>query len=262
MSISTDGRLKAAVVAVASVAGAAAAPALAAFVVARGPTDASVDAQAGTATVLTTGADAPPVLGPPAPPPTSPSTSPASSDQTPRPFDRGTPPAGLAVPRLGIDVPVVPVRAPEGELVPPDDPTVIGWWATGARPAADVGTSILTGHTVHSGGGAFDDLETLRPGDPVLVRTAESLERYVVASVTYYPRDRLAREAPVVFDQAGPHRLALVTCEEWDGSDYRGNTVVLAEPVIEPVSEPVSEPISESVSEPASAAQPRRQPAE
>ena len=40
----------------------------------------------------------------------------------------------------------------------------------------------------------------------------------------------LARHAAQVFDQGGPGRLVLVTCDDWNGYQYLSNAVVLAEP--------------------------------
>ena len=140
-------------------------------------------------------------------------------------------PHRLEVPSLGVDSPVVPITATNGVLVPPDDPQVLGWWRDGARVGADRGGVLITGHTVHTGGGAFDHLESLAAGDIVRVGTSQGDRGYRVADVTYYPKQTLARVADAVFDQSGRPRLVLVTCEDWDGVAYRGNTVVIAEPM-------------------------------
>jgi LPXTG-site transpeptidase (sortase) family protein len=88
---------------------------------------------------------------------------------------------------------------------------------------------LITGHTVHTGGGAFDDLETLRPGDPVRVVTDKGSIEYVVSDVTIYRKSQLAEHAGRVFSQSVPGRLVLITCEDWNGSTYLSNTVVLAD---------------------------------
>lgn len=89
----------------------------------------------------------------------------------------------------------------------------------------------MTGHTVSSGGGAFDDLETLEPGDRVRVRTPEGAVRYRVTETVIYRKASLARHAEDVFSQEVPGRLVLVTCEDWNGSVYLSNAVVFAEPL-------------------------------
>lgn len=140
-------------------------------------------------------------------------------------------PHRLVVPKLGINAPVVNIHVSGGVLDPPADPKTLGWWAAGAKPGARLGGALITGHTVSTGGGAFDDLETLRAGDKVRVRTAKGAVRYRVTAVTIYRKASLARDAARVFSQSVPGRLVLVTCEEWNGSIYLSNAVVLAEPI-------------------------------
>jgi LPXTG-site transpeptidase (sortase) family protein len=140
-------------------------------------------------------------------------------------------PIRLLVPRLHVDAPVVPIGAPGRILVPPGNPQTLGWWDGGAVPGAAHGGALITGHTVHTGGGAFDDLETLRRGDTVWVRTAKGPIRYEVTGVTVYRKASLARDAAKVFRQRGPGRLVLITCEEWNGTTYLSNAVVFADPV-------------------------------
>ena len=139
-------------------------------------------------------------------------------------------PVGLVVPQLGVDAPVVGITAPGGVLTPPGDPRTLGWWSDGAVAGAARGSVLITGHTVHTGGGAFDDLETLQPGDGVQVRTAKGLVDYAVTEVTIYRKASLARHAESVFDQSVPGRLVLVTCEDWNGTTYLSNAVVFASP--------------------------------
>ena len=75
-------------------------------------------------------------------------------------------PTRLVVPRLGVDAPVIGIGVIDGVLLPPSDPQTLGWWSDGAQPGAAHGGALITGHTVHTGGGAIDDLETLRAGRP------------------------------------------------------------------------------------------------
>ena len=135
------------------------------------------------------------------------------------------------MPKLHVSAPVYPIDAPGGVLTPPGDPQTLGWWDDGAVPGAAHGGALITGHTVHTGGGAFDDLETLRPGDRVTVRTDKGSVRYAVSSVTVYRKATLAKDAERVFRQTGPGRLVMITCEDWNGSIYLSNAVVFADPV-------------------------------
>ena len=139
-------------------------------------------------------------------------------------------PRRVLVPRLDVDAAVRPVKAPGGTLVPPSDPQQLGWWAAGARPGDRTGSALVTGHTVHTGGGALDNLETLRRGDRVTVRTDRGRIRYAVRSVAVYAKGALAKQAERLFSQEVPGRLVLITCEDWDGSRYLSNVVVTASP--------------------------------
>lgn len=143
---------------------------------------------------------------------------------------QGTP-QRIVVPTLGIDHPIVGIDAPGGVLTPPSDPQVLGWWQSGAQPGAKLGSALVTGHTVSSGGGAFDDLETLRRGDLVTIGTADGRIDYQVTGVRIYRKASLADHAQRVFSQEVPGRLVLITCEDWNGSVYLSNAVVVARPV-------------------------------
>jgi len=138
-------------------------------------------------------------------------------------------PTRLVVPRLGVDAPIVGIDVVDGVLLPPSDPRTLGWWSAGAQPGALRGGALITGHTVHSGGGAFDNLETLGKGDRVVVRTARGTIRYAVSGVTIYRKASLARDAARVFSQTVPGRLVLITCEDWNGTGYDSNAIVFAE---------------------------------
>jgi LPXTG-site transpeptidase (sortase) family protein len=139
-------------------------------------------------------------------------------------------PRRLAIPALGVRARVVRIPAPNGVLSPPADPTVLGWWDAGAVPGAAHGNALITGHTVHTGGGALDDIASLEPGDRVRVATDNGRIRYVVRSVVVYSKAELEQRAARVFRQDGPSRLALITCDDWDGSAYQSNAVVFATP--------------------------------
>lgn len=140
-------------------------------------------------------------------------------------------PRRVEVPALGVRSAVVPVRAPGGVLTPPADPQLLGWWADGARPGAPRGSALVAGHTVQQGGGALDDLERLAPGDRVWVRSDRGRLGYAVRSTLVLGKGELARRAEELFDQTVPGRLVIITCEDWDGAEYRSNVVVTATPV-------------------------------
>jgi LPXTG-site transpeptidase (sortase) family protein len=177
------------------------------------------------------------VQDPPVPPPTTSATDgptsrrPAPADLTGRRLRQAGAPVRLAVRRLSVDSAVVPISGQSGTLLPPSDARELGWWREGAVPGAATGTAVLTGHTVHTGGGAFDHLGLLVPGDTVVVRTAKGRISYEVSRVRVYGTAALARHSRDVFRLAGPGRLVLITCSDWNGSSYDTNTVVSARPV-------------------------------
>jgi LPXTG-site transpeptidase (sortase) family protein len=139
-------------------------------------------------------------------------------------------PERVRIPALRVSAPVLPVHAPGRTLVPPSDPTRLGWWADGAEPGAELGSALIAGHTVHTGGGALDDLEELRRGDDIVVRTDHGTIRYAVQSVHVYRKGRIADDAEQLFSQDVPGRLVVLTCEDWDGARYLSNVVVTATP--------------------------------
>lgn len=156
-----------------------------------------------------------------------PSSAPSAEQRAP--WEPGAP-RRLVIPALGVDAPVLPVKAPNRTLTPPSDPQQLGWWADGARPGAVRGSALVTGHTVHTGGGALDDLETVEAGDRITVRTSRARLTYVVRTVKVYGKGALARQAERVFSQEVPGRLVVITCEDWNGYEYLSNVVVVASP--------------------------------
>ncbi len=163
-------------------------------------------------------------------PPTKAAPEPKGESAPKRHPAKGTP-QRIVVPSLGIDHPIVGIDAPGGVLTPPSDPQVLGWWQSGAQPGARRGSALVTGHTVSSGGGAFDDLETLRRGDRVSIGTSNGSIDYRVTGARIYRKASLAEHAQRVFSQDVPGRLVLITCEDWNGSVYLSNAVVIARPV-------------------------------
>ena len=139
-------------------------------------------------------------------------------------------PERLEVPSLGIAAPIIPIGAPGGVLTPPSDPLTLGWWADGAKPGARLGSALVTGHTVHSGGGAMDDLEQLNDGDRVWMSTDRGRIPYDVRKVVVLGKGKLVEQAERFFDQDVPGRLVLITCEDWNGVEYLSNVVVTATP--------------------------------
>ena len=171
---------------------------------------------------------------------TSPTATPQTTDSVASAPSSGATPLRLRVPALGIEARVLPVPVTDGTLVPPADPQELGWWRDGAGIGAIRGAALITGHTVHTGGGAMDHLADLEVGAEVTVETRAGETAYRVVSVTYYPKQTLADHAVEVFAQTGPHRLVLITCDQWNGSAYDGNTVAVAQPIAQPIAQPTA----------------------
>ncbi|MFG1624609.1 class F sortase [Kribbella sp. NPDC049227] len=120
------------------------------------------------------------------------------------------------------------------ELVPSADFSDATWGRVeipGAHLGGARGSAVITGHTVHNGGGAFDKLDQLVPGSVVVASTGRGQLRYRVATVTTYRKAALAKRATQLFDQNVRARLVLVTCEDWNGAVYLSNVVVIALPI-------------------------------
>lgn len=142
-------------------------------------------------------------------------------------------PYRLQIPSLDVDAPIVSVDVDDdGVLGVPLDPAAIGWWAGGPVPGSVRGTTILAGHvnTATRGPGALKDLETLQPGDDIVVAgwAAEPVT-FDVEHVVRYPRTAVP---PAAFDQARRGRLAIVSCSELDAATgtYLDNLIVYASP--------------------------------
>jgi LPXTG-site transpeptidase (sortase) family protein len=145
-------------------------------------------------------------------------------------------PIRLVMRELHVTAPVVPIATENGALDPPRDYREVGWWEGSAKPGATQGQTVITGHTVHTGGGSMNRLGRLTPGEHVDVVSRRGTMRYVVQTSTVYSRAEIAREAKALFGQGhGRGRLVLVTCTDWDGSEYQSNVVVVAKPLGAPV---------------------------
>jgi len=156
--------------------------------------------------------------------------TPPTQKPKPAPWEAGAP-RRLVVPSMGIDAPVMPIATRGDTLVQPSDPQQLGWWADGAKPGAKRGSALVTGHTVHTGGGALDDLEEVEVGSRMVVRTDQGKVVYEVERVKVFGKGTIADEAERLFSQEVPGRLVVITCEDWDGTRYLSNVVVTATPI-------------------------------
>jgi LPXTG-site transpeptidase (sortase) family protein len=137
----------------------------------------------------------------------------------------------LIVPDIGLRAPIVPIEiAPDGVLTPPSDVHEVGWWQRSAKPGSTTGQTLITGHTVHTGGGVMNELGDLRPGALIRIRTPRGTVDYQATKVFIYTKAELADHAEQLFGQDRQHgRLVLVTCTGWTGHDYTSNIIVFAD---------------------------------
>jgi LPXTG-site transpeptidase (sortase) family protein len=159
-----------------------------------------------------------------------------ASDAAPvgyRPMAGPAVPTRLVVPALKIKAPVQPIEVSDaGVLDPPRNPRDVGWWNGSVRPGAQRGQTVLTGHTVHTGGGVMDRLGDLRRGQLVRVVTRKGTMTYRTTRVVTWTKAELAQRASSIFAQKRTdNRLVLITCSQWTGSSYKSNVVVFAQPL-------------------------------
>ncbi|MCW2762942.1 MAG: Sortase family protein [Marmoricola sp.] len=142
-------------------------------------------------------------------------------------------PVRLVVPALRIRAPILPIEVNAQQVLdPPRNPRDVGWWQRSARPGSPKGQTVLTGHTVHTGGGVMDELGRLRRGQLVKVVTPKGTMEYRTTRVVTWSKDELAKRAVDIFAQERPDvRLVLITCSGWTGSYYKSNVVVFAKPL-------------------------------
>ncbi|MDP3892702.1 class F sortase [Nocardioides sp.] len=142
-------------------------------------------------------------------------------------------PVRLIVPTIELKAPILPIEVNQaGVLYPPDDVDEVGWWQRSAKPGADKGQTVITGHTVRTGGGVMNELGDLEPGDEVRVRTPEGTLAYETTEVFVYTREELAKNAEELFKQDREDvRLVLITCTDWKNGEYQSNIIVFADPV-------------------------------
>jgi LPXTG-site transpeptidase (sortase) family protein len=110
----------------------------------------------------------------------------------------------------------------------------MGWYEYGPRPGDKVGAAVLAAHRdmPDYGTGPAAELDRVRRGDVLTVRSASTVRRYRVTGVTRLEKEALDLEA--IFARAGPSRLHVVTCSgRFDPRtrSYEQNLVVVGVPI-------------------------------
>jgi LPXTG-site transpeptidase (sortase) family protein len=142
-------------------------------------------------------------------------------------------PLRLVIPALKIRAPIKPIEVNDQQVLdPPRNPRDVGWWKRSARAGATEGQTVLTGHTVHTGGGVMDRLGKLKKGQKVRIVTRKGTMVYRTTRVVTWTKEQLAKRSVDLFSQEREEeRLVLITCTGWTGSSYTSNVVVFAEPL-------------------------------
>jgi LPXTG-site transpeptidase (sortase) family protein len=135
----------------------------------------------------------------------------------------------------GAEAPVQPASTVDGELIVPENVAAVGWWDGSAYAGDPFGTTVIAGHvdSATQGLGFFARLLRIRVGDRLAVSGDRGSARYRVVAMETVTKKALATDSRA-FDQAGEHRLVLITCTgayDRDRGGYASNLVVTAAPV-------------------------------
>jgi hypothetical protein len=136
-------------------------------------------------------------------------------------------PRKLVVKEKGVSAEVVPIAVKDGILDPPQDFREVGWWE-GSSIAGPSGLTVITGHTVHTGDGAMDLIPDLGENHEVDIVTDKQVLVYVVTHKETLTRDQVAKQSKDLFSP-GPDNLMLITCTDYNGTDYTENIIVWAQ---------------------------------
>lgn len=139
----------------------------------------------------------------------------------------------IKIASVHVNAPLVGIDATTSlTLDPPRNPQQVGWWKQSATPGMAHGKTIVTGHTVHTGGGQFDHLDELTKGAEVTIVSAAKTITYRVSRVQKISKADVDKDAVNLFGQKNPHNvLELITCSDWNGHAYLTNTFVWATPI-------------------------------
>lgn len=148
-------------------------------------------------------------------------------------IDEEAGPDAIRVPSLGLDAPVIPIEIDvAGELSPPGDTDMVGWWQRSAEPGSTKGQTIVTGHTVHTGGGVMNDIGEVDLGSKVEVRDEGKVYEYETIGVFKLSKADVAAGAERIFAQdVGSGRLMMISCSDYVDGEYLTNTFVYAKPM-------------------------------
>jgi sortase A len=118
----------------------------------------------------------------------------------------------LIIPKLSVDTTILPVPIINGDWDVKRVVLEVGWLA-GTSPVGGPGNTGIAGHVSLKccGDGPFRWLETLVPGDELILQTVERSYRYHVVEMRVVDPTQVSVMAPTADPQ-----LTLVTCNDWD----------------------------------------------
>ena len=141
------------------------------------------------------------------------------------------PPKRLEIPRLDVDAKVLALgKAEDGSQEVPKALADTGWWRHGSKPG-EPGNTVIVGHTASKADGVFDDLDTLRRGDRIAVRARDGARNYSVTDTEEVAVQDFASVSDSIYRETGPSGLVLLTCGDWNGSDF-GTTVIVRADIV------------------------------
>ncbi len=141
----------------------------------------------------------------------------------------------LWIPRLGISTSIVELGLnPDGSVQVPSNTVQVGWYVDGPAPGQQ-GSSVILGHVdSYRGVGVFFYLDTLRPGNLVIVRLANrKVVRFSVIGLREYTKSQFPER--VVYGPRSYSALQLVTCGgvfNHQTGHYLSNIVVYTKRVV------------------------------
>lgn len=140
----------------------------------------------------------------------------------------------VAVPSLGVDMPVVPVGLePTGDVTIPSESHIAGWYRYSSGASAATGSIVLVAHVdAWDGIGPFSRLKDVAPGAEVVLSGPSGLRSFRVDGVAQPQKGPGSLKD--YFVETGPAKLVLITCggifDDATGH-YRDNVIVTATPI-------------------------------
>ena len=156
---------------------------------------------------------------------------------TPKPplFLARSQPIHLWIPKLHVSTSVLVLGLnPDGSVQVPPNTIQVGWYKYGPTPGQR-GSSVILGHVdSYRGVGVFFYLDTLRPGDQVLVRLADrQIARFSVIGLREYTKAQFPEN--IVYGSRSYSALQLVTCGgvfDHQTGHYLSNIVVYTKRIV------------------------------